>query len=104
MKNEVIKILEQNSKECIQVAVICPSYRYFLNFVREFEKDGEIYTWVCCIDNVRGKLFDRVEKIFNYYELKDIDAVMYSLETRLRSNLHKLTKIFTNFTTNDDNN
>jgi len=70
-----------------EVAVICPSYRDFLNFVREFEKDGEIYTWVYGIDKVRGRLFDRVEKLFNYYELKDIDAVMDYLETHLRSNL-----------------
>jgi hypothetical protein len=36
---------------------------------------------------MRSKLFDKVEKLYNYYEIKDINDILYYIETHLRSNI-----------------
>ena len=70
-----------------EVAVLCPSFRDYKIWLRENEKPNENYTWVYRVDCVRGKIFDRVEKIFRYYNIKDIDDILDYLEAHLRSNL-----------------
>lgn len=69
-----------------EVAVITPRYRDFQIWLRENEKPNEKYTWIDEINSVRGKIFDRVEKLYNYYEIKDVNDVLDYLETHLRSN------------------
>lgn len=69
-----------------EVAVVCPSQRTFQNWQKENKKPDENYTWVYSINNVRGKIFDRIEKLYKYYEIRDIDDVLYYLETRLKRN------------------
>jgi hypothetical protein len=70
----------------LEVAVLCPSFRDYKIWLKENEKTNENYTWVYSINCVRGKLFDRVEKIFRYYNIQDINGVLDYLETHLRSN------------------
>jgi len=84
------KLIENNVivpkiKIC-EVAVVTPRYRDFQIWLRENEKPNEKYTWIDEINSVRGIMFDRVEKLYNYDEIKDIDDVLDYLETHLRSN------------------
>lgn len=70
-----------------EVAVLCPIFRDYKIWLRENENPNENYTWVYRVDCVRGRRFDRVEKIFRYYNIKDIDDILDYLETHLRGNL-----------------
>lgn len=70
-----------------EVAVLCPSVRDYKIWLRENEKPNENYTWVYRLDCVVGKTFDRVEKIFRYYNIQDINDVLNYLETHLRSDI-----------------
>jgi len=70
-----------------EVAVLCPSFRDYKIWLRENKKPNENYTWVYRVDCVRGRIFDRVEKIFRYYNIKDIDDILGYLDTHLRNNL-----------------
>jgi hypothetical protein len=69
-----------------EVAVITPRFRDYLEFIRNQNIENEKYCFVDSIQSVRGKLFDRVEKLHNYFHIKDIDKVLDYLETHLRSN------------------
>lgn len=69
-----------------EVAVITPRFRDYLEFIRNQNIENEKYCFVDSIQSVRGKLFDRVEKLNNYFHIKDIDEVLDYLETHLRSN------------------
>ena len=69
-----------------EVAVVTPSLLDYRIWLKENEKPNEKYTLVQRIHNVRGRIFDRVEKLYNYYEIQDIDDVLDYLETHLRSN------------------
>ena len=90
MKNDNSTKKSNASKPMLcEVAVITPRFIDFLNFTKEqaHEKaQNERYFFVDSIKSVRGRLFDRVEKLHNYYEIKDIDNVLDYLETHLRSN------------------
>jgi hypothetical protein len=70
-----------------EVAVLTPKYRDFVYWVEKNQKEKEVYTWIFNVDKVRGKRFNRIEKLFNYYEIKDINDVMDYLETHTVSNL-----------------
>jgi hypothetical protein len=70
-----------------EVAVICPSFRDYKIWLKGNKKHNENYTWVYRVDCVRGKIFDRVEKIFRYYNIQDIDDILYYLKTHLRRNI-----------------
>lgn len=70
-----------------EVAVLTPKYRDFVYWVEKNQKEKEVYTWIFNVDKVRGKRFNRIEKLFNYYEIQDINDVMDYLETHTVSNL-----------------
>ena len=70
-----------------EVAVVTPKYRDFDYFIKNNRKENEIYTWIYNVDRIRGKRFNRIEKLFNYYEIQDINNVMDYLETHTVSNL-----------------
>ncbi len=71
----------------VEVAVITPRFRDYLEYIRNQNIENEKYCFVDNIRAVRGKLFDRVEKLHNYFHIQDIDDVLDYLETHLRSNL-----------------
>jgi len=69
-----------------KVAVVTPKFRDFMNWVDINQKEGETYACVNRIDNVWGRRFNRIEKLYNYQEIKDIDDIMEYLEMRIVSN------------------
>jgi hypothetical protein len=70
-----------------EVAVVTPRFKDYLNYIRESTIENEKYCWVYCLKGVQCKRFDRIEKLYNYFHLDDIDDVLIYLETHLRSNL-----------------
>ena len=45
----------------VQVAVICFSYRVFMEWVKENQKENETYSWINSINKAFGKHFNRIE-------------------------------------------
>lgn len=76
----------KNNTMLREVAVITPRFRDYLEFIRRQNIENEKYCFVDSIQKVKGRLFDRVEKLHNYFYIKDIDEVLDYLETHLRSN------------------
>lgn len=70
-----------------EVAVVTPRFKDFLNYIRESDNENEKYCWVYCLKAIQGKRFDRIEKLYNYFYIDDIDDVLDYLESHLRSNL-----------------
>lgn len=78
--------MENTKRLLCEVAVITPRFRDYLEFIRNQNIENEKYFFVDSIKSLRGKLFDRVEKLHNYFYIKDIDEVLDYIETHLRSN------------------
>lgn len=70
-----------------EVAIITPKYIDFFFWIKQNKKDNEIYTWIFKLDKVLGKKFDRIEKLYNYQEVQDIDEILYYLERHLKYKL-----------------
>ena len=66
--------------DLIKVAVLTRSCKDYLIFLNENEKENEVYTWIYNVDQTRGKRFDRIEKYYDWYEIKNIDEILYYLE------------------------
>lgn len=66
------------------VAVVTPKFTDYLKYIRETNIEGEKYTWIYSVKNVRGILFDRVEKLHNFFHIKDIDDIMSYLESHTK--------------------
>jgi hypothetical protein len=66
-----------------EVAVICPSFRDFKIWLLENKKDDEIYTWVYSINCVRGKRFHKLEKLYRWMYVKDIDDILTYIEMHI---------------------
>lgn len=92
MKKDRVISNEKENSTCAnamlcEVAVITPRFKDYLEFIRNQNIEKEKYHFVDSIKSVRGKLFDRVERLHNYFHVKDIREVEDYLETHLRSNL-----------------
>jgi hypothetical protein len=70
-----------------EVAVVTPKYRDFIYWVEKNQKENEVHTWIFNVDKIRGKRFNRIEKLYNYHEIQDINEIMDYLETHTVSNL-----------------
>jgi len=80
--------LGNNTKPLLcEVAVVTPKYRDFIYWVEKNQKQNEVYTWIFNVDKIRGKRFNRIEKLYNYHEIQDIKEIMDYLETHTVSNL-----------------
>lgn len=64
------------------IAVVTPKYRNFINWVEENKNENELYYWIYSKESLIGRTFDRVEKLFDYFEIKEIDDLLYDLEKR----------------------
>jgi hypothetical protein len=68
-----------------EVAVICPSYITYLTWLKEnSDNPEERYTWVDHLKPIIGKRFDRVEKLYKWYKIEDIDEVLDYLESHMK--------------------
>lgn len=87
--NVIVQGQDGNSSKPLlcEVAVVTPRFRDYLEFIRNQKNENEKYCFVDSIQSVRGKLFNRVEKLHNYFHIKDIDEILDYLETHLHSNL-----------------
>ncbi len=87
--NVTVKDQNGNSTKPLlcEVAVVTPKYRDFVYWVEKNQKENEVYTWIFNVDKVREKRFNKIEKLFNYYEIQSINEVMDYLETHTVSNL-----------------
>lgn len=88
-RNKPIDMEQLNGKakeEFIIVAVITPKFTDYLGYIREQQEENTKYTHVCNLKSVLGRLYDRVEKLHNYYTIEDISDVMEYLETHVKSN------------------
>lgn len=70
---------------CI-VAVLCLRGRDFKDFERKNKKENEKFIWIYDTKQVYGRLFDRIEKIRDWYDINNVYEILDSLEIRLRSN------------------
>jgi hypothetical protein len=70
---------------CI-VAVLCLRGKYFKEFERKNKKENEKYVWIHDNKQVYGRLFDRIEKVRDWYYMNNASEILEALEIRLRSN------------------
>ena len=70
---------------CI-VAVICLRGKDFKEFERKNKKENEKFVWIYDTKQVYGRLFDRIEKERDWYDMNNASEILESLEIRLRSN------------------
>jgi len=68
-----------------EVAVICPLYRDYQYWLKDNQKPGERYTFVDHINPVRGRIFDRVEKIYRHEEIKELGEILDYLESHMKT-------------------
>jgi hypothetical protein len=88
-KKRVIRVavIGNNTKPllCI-VAVLCLRGSEFKEFERKNKKENERFVWIYDCRQVNGRLFDRIEKIRDWYDMNDASKILEALEIRLRSN------------------
>jgi hypothetical protein len=70
---------------CI-VAVLCLRGREFKEFERKNRKENERFVWIYDNKQVYGRLFDRIEKVRDWYDMNNASEIAEALEIRLRSN------------------
>ena len=70
---------------CI-VAVLCLKGKDFKDFERKNKKENESFVWIYDNKQVYGRLFDRIEKVRDWYEMNNASEILEALEIRLRSN------------------
>lgn len=70
---------------CI-VAVLCLRGKDFKDFERKNKKENEKFVWIYDTKQVYGRLFDRIEKVRDWYDINNASEILDSLEIRLRSN------------------
>lgn len=78
--------LDSNAMDRTEVACICPKKITFDYWTRDFGKLTENYTWVYDINKVRGRMFDKVEKLYEFKKVQGIDDILYYLESHMTSN------------------
>ena len=77
-----------NSKKpvlCI-VAILCLRGKDFEQFERKNKKENEKFVWIYDTKQVYGRLFDRIEKVRDWYDMNNASKILEALEIRLRSN------------------
>jgi hypothetical protein len=70
---------------CI-VAVLCLRGKDFKDFERKNKKENESFVWIYDTKQVYGRLFDRIEKVRDWYDMSNASEILEALEIRLRSN------------------
>jgi len=88
-KKRVIRVavIGNNTKPllCI-VAVLCLRGSDFKEFERKNRKENEKFVWIYDTKQVYGRLFDRIEKVRDWYDMNNVSEIAEALEIRLRSN------------------
>ena len=68
------------------VAVLCLRGKDFKDFERKNKKENDSFVWIYDNKQVYGRLFDRIEKVRDWYEMNNASEILEALEIRLRSN------------------
>ena len=68
------------------VAVLCLRGKDFKEFEKNNKKENEKFIWIYDYKQVIGMQFDRIEKVFDWYKMKNASEILEGVEIRLRSN------------------
>jgi len=68
------------------VAVLCKRLRDFKTFENENKKHNEDFIWIYDYPSTMGRTYDRIEKVFDWYEMHNAEEILKGVEQRLRSN------------------
>lgn len=68
------------------VAVLCLRGKEFKEFEKNNKKDNESFIWIYDYKQVLGRQFDRIEKVRDWYEMKNAYEILEGIQIRLRSN------------------
>jgi hypothetical protein len=66
------------------VAVLCKRYIDFKYFERDNKKNNEDFIWVYDYPSMMGRTYDRIEKVFDWYEMDNAGEILKCIEQRLR--------------------
>lgn len=77
------------TKKSLKVAVVTSRYRTFSIWLStQKNTESEEFVWVHDLTSARGHWFNRVEKLHDYYEIRDANKVFEYLEKHnLKSHL-----------------
>ena len=77
------------TKKSLKVAVVATRYRTFSIWLStQKNTESEEFVWVHDLTSARGHWFNRVEKLLDYYEIRDANKVFEYLEKHnLKSHL-----------------
>ena len=77
------------TKKSLKVAVVASRYRTFSIWLStQKNTESEEFVWVHDLTSARGHWFNRVEKLLDYYEIRDANKVFEYLEKHnLKSHL-----------------
>ncbi|EKT4550387.1 hypothetical protein JE952_002029 [Flavobacterium psychrophilum] len=76
-----------NSKPPLSiVAVLCLTRKDFKDFEKKNKKENEKFVWIYDTKQTYGRLFSRIEKLKNWYDMNNATEIAEALEIRLRSN------------------
>jgi hypothetical protein len=70
---------------CI-VAVLCLRGKDFKEFEKHNKKENEKFIWIYDYKQVIGMQFNRIEKVYDWYKMKNASEILEGVEIRLRSN------------------
>lgn len=86
MKNSSIVV---PTKKSLKVAVVASRYRTFSIWLStQKNTEGEEFVWVHDLTSAQGHWFNRVEKLYDCYEIRDANKVFEYLEKHnLKSHL-----------------
>ena len=78
-----------STKKSLKVAVVASRYRTFSIWLStQKNTESEEFVWVHDLTSARGHWFNRVEKLLDYYEIRDANKVFEYLEKHnLKSHL-----------------
>lgn len=68
------------TKKSLKVAVVASRYRTFSDWLSIQNTEDEEFVWVHDLASTLGHRFVRVEKLLDYYEIRDVDRVFEYLE------------------------
>ena len=60
--------------------------KYFKDFEKHNKKENEKFVWIYDYKQVIGMRFDRIEKVYDWYKMKNASEILEGVEIRLRSN------------------
>lgn len=68
----------------LNIAIITPTCKDYMQFINDNPSDIKEYTWVHSINIARGRRFDDVIKLYQYYKIDGINEVLEYLESHMK--------------------